>query len=790
MAVAACINYFNQFQLRRSYVNFLSDSVDAMTKVVVSRVAAGRSSVRGNLLRRSPEGNFRSSTSSSSSTTSNREFCCGSGCDEDNEEVFDVDEEFEEDTKTMSKTLDLCLEFKDLTYSVPHSNAHCQACKSRIQRTRQSDHNQHVMADDGEVKILRNVSGTVMAGEMLAIVGPSGSGKSTLIDALAQRIARDSLKGSITLNGEDVKRNSIIRSISAYVMQEDLLFPMLTVKETLRFAAELRLANSSVEKEARVDEVLTQLNLTTVANTIIGDEGHRGISGGERRRVSIGKGIIHDPLLLFLDEPTSGLDSTNALLILTTLQKIARTGSIVVLSMHQPSERILKLITTILFLAEGNVIFNGPPLSLRSYFETYLGYTIPEGTNSTEFALDLVRDFRGTSRYGITPLVHSYRKFSDEFCYQKFATGGEDLLSTRDPESLLPTGVRGALVASFALGKLVGSIGFLKQYRDSDKAIQRFANSRAYETYVLAWRGILNIRRTPELFIMRLVTVMISGFLLATVFWQLDSSPQGLRELLGFFAFATSTTYYTCVDTLPIFLQERYIFMREIAHDSYRISSYVLAIALINIPFLLVLAFAFSITTFWTVGLSGGAMGYIFFLLTLWASFWAGNSFATLLSALISNVITGYAVVVAALAYFLLLSGFFIERNRIPRYWIWLHYVSLIKYPYEAVLLNEFDGRSSACYETADQILSGTPFQGLHEVTQYLLKSLRLILQNTKYRHLNGSTCMMNGASVLRSQNIGELNKWSCLAVTVGFGILFRLCFYIALRCSSRRNRR
>jgi ABC-type multidrug transport system ATPase subunit len=78
------------------------------------------------------------------------------------------------------------------------------------------------------VKILQNVSGVVKSGEMLAIIGPSGSGKSTLIDVLAQRIARDSIQGSITLNGEEITNNNIIRRISAYVMQEDLLFPMLT----------------------------------------------------------------------------------------------------------------------------------------------------------------------------------------------------------------------------------------------------------------------------------------------------------------------------------------------------------------------------------------------------------------------------------------------------------------------------------------------------------------------------------------------------------------------------------
>lgn len=103
------------------------------------------------------------------------------------------------------------------------------------------------------------------------------------------------------------------------ILQDDLLYPMLTVRETLMFSAFFRLppSQSKAAKAARVSNLLEQLGLMRVANTIIGDEGHRGVSGGERRRVSIGIDIVHDPLILFLDEPTSGLDSTNAYLVVS-----------------------------------------------------------------------------------------------------------------------------------------------------------------------------------------------------------------------------------------------------------------------------------------------------------------------------------------------------------------------------------------------------------------------------------------------------------------------------------------
>ncbi|WZY87876.1 hypothetical protein YC2023_044611 [Brassica napus] len=157
--------------------------------------------------------------------------------------------------------------------------------------------------------LLEDVSGEACDGDILAVLGASEAGKSMLIDALAGRVAKESLRatpmvGSVTLNGDNVLQSSLLKVISAYVMQDDLLFPMLTVKETLMFASEFRLPRSlsKSKKMERVEALIDQLGLRCAADTRIGDEGHRGVSGGERRRVSIGIDIIHDPIVLFLDE--------------------------------------------------------------------------------------------------------------------------------------------------------------------------------------------------------------------------------------------------------------------------------------------------------------------------------------------------------------------------------------------------------------------------------------------------------------------------------------------------------
>ncbi|XVF75444.1 hypothetical protein PTKIN_Ptkin13bG0189400 [Pterospermum kingtungense] len=621
--------------------------------------------------------------------------------------------------------------------------------------------------------LLNDISGEARDGEIMAVLGASGSGKSTLIDALANRIAKGSLKGNVSLNGE-VLESRMLKVISAYVMQDDLLFPMLTVEETLMFAAEFRLPRtlSKSKKKMRVQALIDQLGLRNAAKTVIGDEGRRGVSGGERRRVSIGTDIIHDPIILFLDEPTSGLDSTSAFMVVKVLQTIAQTGSIVIMSVHQPSYRILGLLDRLIFLSRGQTVYSGPPSSLPLYFSEF-GHPIPENENKTEFALDLIRELEG-SPGGTKSLV-------------EFNKSCQSMKNTRDPSEADRLGnlsLKEAISASISRGKLVSGAAATNDV-SSTSMVPRFANPFWKEMLVLSNRSILNSRRMPELFGIRLGAVLVTGFILATVFWQLDNSPKGVQERLGFFAFAMSTTFYTCADALPVFLQERYIFLRETAYNAYRRLSYVISNALTVIPGLIFLSFAFAVTTFWAVGLDGGFSGFLFYFLIMFASFWAGSSFVTFLSGVVPHVMLGYTIVVAILAYFLLFSGFFINRDRIPAYWIWFHYLSLVKYPYEAVLQNEFDDPTK-CFVRGIQIFDNTPLGAVPDAMKVrLLQSM----SNTLGMTITSSTCLTTGVDILKQEGVTDLSKWNCLWITMAWGFLFRILFYFSLLLGSKNKR-
>jgi ABC-type multidrug transport system ATPase subunit/ABC-type multidrug transport system permease subunit len=625
--------------------------------------------------------------------------------------------------------------------------------------------------------LLNDISGEARDGEIMAVLGASGSGKSTLIDALANRIAKGSLKGTVTLNGE-VLESRLLKVISAYVMQDDLLFPMLTVEETLMFSAEFRLPRtlSRSKKKMRVQAVIDQLGLRNAAKTIIGDEGHRGVSGGERRRVSIGIDIIHDPIILFLDEPTSGLDSTSAFMVVKVLQRIAQSGSIVIMSVHQPSYRILGLLDHLIFLSRGQTVYSGSPTSLPLFFAEF-GHPIPDGENRTEFALDHIRELEG-SPGGSKSLVEFNKS------WQSMKQSNNPGRSSETDTERHGLSLKEAISASISRGKLVS--GATNTATSQSSMVPRFANPLWIEMAVLAKRSVTNTRRTPELFGIRLGAVMVTGFILATVFWRLDDSPKGAQERLGFFAFAMSTTYYSCADALPVFLQQRYIFIRETAYNAYRRSSYVLSHALVSLPPLVFLSVAFACTTFWAVGLDGGVSGFLFYLLTIFASFWAGNSFVTFLSGVVPHVMLGYTIVVAILAYFLLFSGFFINRNRIPSYWLWFHYISLVKYPFEAVLQNEFSDPNK-CFVKGVQIFDNSP---LGAVPTALKLKLLDNMSDTLGVKITASTCLTTGTDVLQQQGITDLSKWNCLWITVAWGFFFRILFYFCLMLGSKNKRR
>ncbi|KAJ8518673.1 hypothetical protein ONZ45_g4288 [Pleurotus djamor] len=239
-------------------------------------------------------------------------------------------------------------------------------------------------------KILDGISGAVHPGQVMAIMGASGAGKSTLLDILARKYKLGSSSGTTLINGRVVK-DSEFRSVTGFVDQEDTLMSTLTVYETVLYSALLRLPRdmSEAAKKYRVLETLSELGIMGIKDKRIGETGRRGISGGEKRRVSIACELVTSPSILFLDEPTSGLDAYNAFNVVESLVSLARNYKrTVIFTIHQPRSNIVALFDHLLLLAQGKMVYSGELSRCQEYFES-IGCKCPPGFNLADYLIDL-----------------------------------------------------------------------------------------------------------------------------------------------------------------------------------------------------------------------------------------------------------------------------------------------------------------------------------------------------------------------------------------------------------------
>lgn len=236
--------------------------------------------------------------------------------------------------------------------------------------------------------LLHSVAADLQPGTLTAIIGGSGSGKTTLLNTMAERIMSKRLRqqGYTTFNG----RTGVHSVRHAYVMQQDILQPTLTVRETLHYSAALRLPSttSAEDRHRVVEEVIRELGLKECADTRIGSSQHRGCSGGEKRRVSIGVQLLANPSVLFLDEPTTGLDATSAFQLVRTLKALAQKGRTVITTIHQPRSEIWNLFDNLIVLSKGGPVYAAPVADCLPWFKEQ-GFQLPPFVNPAEYIIDI-----------------------------------------------------------------------------------------------------------------------------------------------------------------------------------------------------------------------------------------------------------------------------------------------------------------------------------------------------------------------------------------------------------------
>ncbi|EOA16308.1 hypothetical protein CARUB_v10004458mg [Capsella rubella] len=548
--------------------------------------------------------------------------------------------------------------------------------------------------------ILRDISLTSHPSQILAIVGPSGAGKSTLLDILAARTSPTS--GSILLNSVPINPSSY-RKISSYVPQHDAFFPLLTVSETFTFSASLLLPKDPPKVSNVVASLLRELNLTHLAHTRLS----QGLSGGERRRVSIGLSLLHDPEFLLLDEPTSGLDSKSASDIVQILKSIATSRQrVVILSIHQPSFKILSLIDRVLLLSKGTVVYHGRLDSLEAFLLSN-GFTVPPQLNSLEYAMEILQNLHDPYENANIALL--------DHC----------------PES---------------------------KKQNTKQSIVRYKSSRITEISLLYGRFWKIIYRTRQLLLTNILEALVVGLVLGTIYLNIGAGKEGIEKRFGLFAFTLTFLLSSTTQTLPIFIDERPIILRETSSGLYRLSSHILATTLVFLPYLLLIAIIYSVSLYFLVGLCPSWKAFAYFVLVIWIIVLMANSFVLFLSSLAPNYIAGTSLVTILLAAFFLFSGYFISKESLPKYWLFMYFFSMYKYALDALLINEYSCLVNKCLVWFEE----APVK----------------------------SCIVTGSDVLDKKGLHERQRWFNVYVLLGFFVLYRvLCFLVLLKRISGSKR-
>ncbi|KAF5751756.1 ABC transporter G family member 14 [Tripterygium wilfordii] len=517
--------------------------------------------------------------------------------------------------------------------------------------------------DTQEKTILNGITGIVFPGEILAMLGPSGSGKTTLLTALGGRLT-GKLSGKIMYNSQPFSGSTKRRT--GFVAQHDVLYPHLTVFETLLFTAMLRLPTSVTqdEKVQQVDQVITELGLTRCRNSMIGGPLFRGISGGEKKRVSIGQEMLINPSLLLLDEPTSGLDSTTAQRILTTIKRLASGGRTVVTTIHQPSSRLYHMFDKVILLSEGCPIYNGPASAALEYFSS-IGFSTSMTVNPADFLLDLANGISPDSKQGSE---------QGEISEQEYTMVKKTLISAY--EKNISTRLKAELCNVDANNPTKDSS------RSIDMKAEQWCTSWQHQIKVLLQRGLRERRYEAfnRLRIFQVISVAILGGLL---WWRTPTSHIADRIAMLFF-FSVFWGFYPLYNAVFTFPHERSMLIKERSSGMYHLSSYFIARTVGDLPLELALPTAFVFIIYWMGGLKPDPLTFILSLCIVLYSVLVSQSLGLAFGAILMDVKQATTLASVTTLIFLISGGYYIQQ--IPPFIVWLKYLSYSYYSYKLLL--------------------------------------------------------------------------------------------------------
>ncbi|KAK7299912.1 hypothetical protein RJT34_10741 [Clitoria ternatea] len=564
--------------------------------------------------------------------------------------------------------LPIYLKFEDVEYKVRNNQA---VSKNPVKTVISKVAKQHNTEEDKYKKILKGITGSIGPGEILALMGPSGSGKTTLLRVVGGRLL-DNVKGKITYN--DVKFNPAVKRRIGFVTQEDLLFPQLTVEETLIFSAFLRLPTnmSKQQKYARVETTIKELGLERCRHTKTGGGYLKGISGGERKRTSIGYEILVDPSLLLLDEPTSGLDSTSANKLLLTLQGLAKGGRTIITTIHQPSSRIFHMFDKLLLISEGYPVYYGKARDSMQYFSS-LKFTPEIPMNPAEFLLDLATGQVNNINIPQDILEDQEASDSSKAVIKYLQLKYKDRLEPKEKEENHgATNTPEHLQLAIQVKK--------------DWTLSWFAQ------FIILYKRTFRARCKDYFDKLRLVQAVGIALLLGLLWWKSSTNTEAqVRDQVGLMfyicIFWTSTCMFGAVYVFPF---EKVYLVKERKADMYRLSVYYASSTLCDMVAHVFYPTIFMLILYFMAGFKSTVACFFLTLFTVLLIAITSQGAGELFGAAVMSIQRAGMVASLILMLFLLTGGYYVQH--VPKMMQWLKYFSFVYYGFRLLLKVQYSG--------------------------------------------------------------------------------------------------
>ncbi|CBI25872.3 unnamed protein product, partial [Vitis vinifera] len=499
-------------------------------------------------------------------------------------------------------------------------------------------------------------------------MGPSGCGKSTLLDALAGRLASNTRQsGEILVNGS---KQRLAFGTSAYVTQDDTLMTTLTVREAVYYSAQLQLPDSMSrsEKKERAEMTIREMGLQDAMNTRIGGWSVKGLSGGQKRRVSICIEILTRPRLLFLDEPTSGLDSAASYHVMSRIVKLARhDGITVIASIHQPSSEVFEVFHNLCLLSSGKTVYFGSASMAKEFFDSN-GFPCPALRNPSDHYLRTInKDFDSDTEQGhggttnteeaINTLIKSYK--SSEICQQ---------VQCRVYEICQ---LKGGL-----LEKKGSQASFITQ------------------CLVLTRRSSVNMYRDLGYYWLRLAIYIALCLCVGTIFYDIGFSYGSIQARGSMLMFVAAFLTFMAIGGFPSFVEDMKIFGRERLNGHYGVGAFVVGNTFSSIPYLLMISLIPGVIAYYLVGLHKGFEHFVYFALMLFVCMMLVESLMMIVASIVPDFLMGIITGAGIQGVMMLNGGFFRLPNDLPKpFWRYpMYYIAFHKYANQGFYKNEFQG--------------------------------------------------------------------------------------------------